>query len=239
MVKFHPISAIALAVTLFCPDYAAAASRPILAELFTSQGCSSCPPADALLGELAGRPDVLALSFHVDYWDGLGWKDPYSLPLATRRQRRYAELLGSETYTPQLVVDGRRQAVGSDRPAVEKLLQTARSDSARAGIDERDGAFDIRIGAAIGPEPEVAAEIWLVTFDPAHRTPVRGGENGGRSLPTFDDVRSMRSIGFWRGTPVAVTEVRTSADLGERAAVIVQSADGEVWALAATVLGGS
>src|SRR5215472_7991630 len=99
---------------------ARAGERPIVVELFTSEGCSSCPPADKLLSELANRPDVLALSFHVDYWDGLGWKDPYSSREATKRQNRYATLLDLATVdTPQIVVDGKWQAVGSDRPDVE------------------------------------------------------------------------------------------------------------------------
>src|SRR2546430_9680821 len=103
-----------------------AGERPIVVELFTSEGCSSCPPADALLAELAGRPDVLALSFHVDYWDRLGWKDPFSSPDATRRQHGYAEPFGISTgYTPQMVVDGRWQAVGSDRSEVEQALGSA------------------------------------------------------------------------------------------------------------------
>src|ERR1700736_1842766 len=98
---------------------AAAGERPIVVELFTSQGCSSCPPADALLAELAQRPDVIALGFHIDYWDDLGWKDPLSSPAATARQRDYARQFGRrQVYTPQLVVDGAEEAVGSDRAAV-------------------------------------------------------------------------------------------------------------------------
>ena len=108
---------------------ARAGERPILVELFTSEGCSSCPPADALLAELASRPDVLALSFHVDYWDRLGWKDPFSSREASQRQNRYAALLDLATvYTPQIVVDGGWQAVGSDRADVEHALDLARRD---------------------------------------------------------------------------------------------------------------
>src|SRR5436190_20900837 len=110
-----------------------AGERPTVVELFTSQGCSSCPPADALLAQLAGRPDLLALSFHVDYWDRLGWKDPFSSAAATQRQHRYAELLGLATvYTPQMVVDGKWQAVGSDRSDVEQALSSARRS--RGGV---------------------------------------------------------------------------------------------------------
>src|ERR1700751_4077276 len=100
---------------------AAAGGRPIVVELFTSEVCSPCPPAEPLLPELAGRPDLLALSFHVDYWDRLGWKDPFSSPAATERQQRYAELLRLATvYTPQMVVDGRWEAVGSDHAEVQR-----------------------------------------------------------------------------------------------------------------------
>src|SRR5438477_10316699 len=108
---------------------AQAGERPIVVELFTSEGCSSCPPADVLLAELARRPDVLALSFHVDYWDRLGWKDPFSSRAATDRQNRYAKLLALHTvYTPQIVVDGKWEAVGSDRADVERALDLARRD---------------------------------------------------------------------------------------------------------------
>jgi hypothetical protein len=214
---------------------AQAEGRPVLAELFTSQSCSSCPPADEVLGELARRPDVLALSFHVDYWDNLGWKDLYSLPLATARQRRYAGLLGSQSYTPQLVIDGQAETVGSDRRSVNALLSRIKPAGTKASIHELDRRFDIRVEGAAGSRQAVTAAVLLVTFDPSHKTPVRGGENGGRFLQTYNDVRSLRSIGRWDGEPVTLDVARDSADLGERAAVIVQSEDGAVWAVASTI----
>jgi hypothetical protein len=133
---------------------AEAGERPIVVELFTSEGCSSCPPADALLTELASRPEVLALSFHVDYWDRLGWKDPFSSPAATLRQQRYAELLGLATvYTPQIVIDGKWQAVGSDRGEVERALDSARRS--REGVPVElaldHGIAQISLGPGTSP----------------------------------------------------------------------------------------
>src|SRR5215470_7773141 len=105
----------------------AAEVRPAVVELFTSQGCSSCPPADQLLAELAQRSDIIALGFHIDYWDGLGWKDPLSTPEGTARQQTYARLLGSgQVYTPQLIVEGTREMVGSRREEVLAALRGAR-----------------------------------------------------------------------------------------------------------------
>ena len=217
--------------TLLDPGQSIAADRPVLAELFTSQSCSSCPPADALLGDLAQRRDVVALSFHVDYWDDLGWKDPYSSRAATARQRRYAEILGSQVYTPQLVVDGRAETVGSDRRGVEALLQRPRDGVALAITRGDGGRLDIHIDGASSAAGKITAEILLVTFDPMHKTPVRGGENGGRSLVTYNDVRSFRVVGAWRGDPVALDLAPGEAEIGECAAVIVQSPDGVVWAI--------
>src|SRR6516162_6089721 len=141
---------------------AQAGERPIVVELFTSEGCSSCPPADALLAELADRPDVLALSFHVDYWDRLGWKDPYSSREATGRQNHYAALLDLATvYTPQIVVDGKWQAVGSDRADVEHAL-----DLARRSLEEIPVALALDHGQAqirVGPGGAgVTASVLLI-----------------------------------------------------------------------------
>ena len=109
-------AALLWSAVLLTASPATADPRPTVVELFTSQGCSSCPPADALLGELARRGDVIALGFHISYWDSLGWKDPFSTPQSTERQRAYARLFGGQIYTPQLVVDGTSEMVGSAAP---------------------------------------------------------------------------------------------------------------------------
>src|SRR5450755_3061304 len=113
---------------LGCTGAVDAQSRPVAVELFTSEGCSSCPPAEAYLGELAQRPEVLALAYHVDYWDDLGWHDRFGLPQAVQRQRAYARALGlSSVYTPQAVVDGQGNFTGSDRRSIAKALEKPRS----------------------------------------------------------------------------------------------------------------
>src|SRR5215469_17912855 len=172
---------------------ARAGERPIVVELFTSEGCSSCPPADALLAELANRPDVLALSFHVDYWDRLGWRDPYSSHEATERQNRYATLLHlTSVYTPQIIVDGKWQAVGSDRADVEHALDLARRSrkdiSVTLALDH--GQAHVNMGAV-----DVAAgSVILIGFDRRHVTAVKRGENGGRILAHVDVVRGVDEI---------------------------------------------
>src|SRR5271157_4122233 len=113
---------------LCCAAAASAEPRPAVVELFTSEGCSSCPPAEAYVGELAQRADVLALAFHVDYWDDLGWRDRFGLPEAVQRQRAYANALRlSSVYTPQVVVDGHEDCVGSDRGSIGRALAEKRS----------------------------------------------------------------------------------------------------------------
>jgi hypothetical protein len=203
-----------------------AGERPTVVELFTSEGCSSCPPADALLAELAGRPDVLALSFHVDYWDRLGWKDPFSSADATRRQHGYADILGLATvYTPQIVVDGRWQAVGSDRAEVERAL-----GAGRRGGDEAPVALAVDHGRAritLGPgDDRVSATLLLIGFDRQHVTAVTRGENGGRTLPHVDVVRVIEEVGQYDGRAKTLeVPIRSPCD---RVAAILQARDGRV-----------
>ncbi len=204
-------------------------AAPVVVELFTSQGCSSCPPADAYLRELARDPGILALSMHVDYWNGLGWKDPFSNREVTLRQRDYVRRLGGHyTYTPQMVVMGRAQATGSNRADVARLIARARAEappppSIEIGHPSRD-KLTIRIGA----RPFVGrATVWLLAYDSRHETKIPTGENRGKTLAYANVVRSIRSVGQWAGAAAEFTvDVAKEVNDGyENCAVIVQ-ADG-------------
>lgn len=204
---------------------APAPARLVVAELFTSQGCSSCPPADALLRELAGRDDVLPLAFHVTYWNSLGWRDPFSLDLATARQRRYAAVLGTEVYTPQLVVDGRIDVVGSDRRGVAAALrQGASAAGPSIAARETNGTLEIDIAAAPG-----AGQVLVVGYDPEHETHVGRGENAGRALTEANIVRSLSQAGAWRGEALHFVVPRPE---GVRLAVLLQAPTGAYLAAA-------
>jgi hypothetical protein len=219
----------ALAVAAFTASmsfaHAQPPARPVVVELFTSEGCSSCPPADDLLTELAGtRHDILPLAFHVTYWNSLGWTDPFSLDAATRRQEGYVHLSDEGgVYTPQMVIDGSIDAVGSERQDVLHALQAAAAHPgdtvpvrlARAGND-----VTIGVGAGTGP-----ATVWLVGYDASHRTQVGRGENAGRTLIESNIVRSLTKVADWSGTPL---DLHPAAPPGERFAVLVQTKDGHI-----------
>jgi len=211
------------------------AERPIVVELFTSQGCSSCPPADALLGELARRRDVLPLGFHVDYWDRLGWKDPYASAAATQRQRAYARLLDTATvYTPQMVIDGRIDVVGSYRDQVLAAIDRARATAATVPIACTAGSDGAQVRVAGGgtgtgnATGDGRATLWLVGFDRHHETVVGAGENGGRTLAEWQIVRGIEPLGSWTGTPLETTVPAAALARYERAALVLQGADGRI-----------
>jgi hypothetical protein len=173
--------------------------RPVVLELFTSEGCSSCPPAEAFLGELAQRPDVLALAFHVDYWDGLGWHDRFALPMATERQRLYAKSVGSfSVYTPQLVVDGRRDFVGSDRVSVGRALAQARSAGVMVNLAVHEGMVAVTLERQSGIP---LSDVLLVAYQKRATSRIGRGENAGRDLEEFNIVRALRPLGQWSGAP--------------------------------------
>jgi len=209
------------------PAWAAqAAKRPVLLELFTSQSCSSCPPADAYLGELAQRSDLLPLSFHVDYWNGLGWRDRLSSPQFTERQRAYAAVLRGNVYTPQLVIDGRHDAVGSDRSAVERAISDSKQNPQTLELAiERQGA-NVALRFADPQRLPESAQLLLLMFDPVVTQAIGGGENSGRTVAYHNVVRSMRVLDQH---PAALMSTSLQPDeSGAHIALIVQTPTGIV-----------
>jgi hypothetical protein len=197
---------------------------PVVVELFTSQGCSSCPPADELLGELAQRPGVIALAMHIDYWDYIGWKDPFASPKLTARQRDYVRNLGLRyVYTPQMIIDGRADVVGLHRNKVLKTIEKAARTrkGLEVGFSRADGG---KIIISAGHAPDDGAAVWLAVFDSRHETEVPRGENAGRKLLGYNVVRSMTRIGTWRGEAMEIPFDMAAAAAGGRdgCAVIVQ-----------------
>lgn len=210
------------AAAFAAPVAAQPGTAPVVVELFTSEGCSSCPPADAVLTDLAQhQPDVLALAFHVTYWDYLGWKDPFSLADATARQRAYAAAMRSDTvYTPQMVVDGRTEFVGSDKAAALASIRGAAAKPVALRIARDSSGFSIAVGEGSG-----RGRLLLVGYDASHRTPVGRGENGGRTLLETNIVRSLTPIGDWSGSPLTL---RADAPAGEQVAVLLQQESGQI-----------
>jgi hypothetical protein len=176
---------------------AAAAAQPVVVELYESQGCSSCPPANANLATIAGRPDVIALNFAVTYWDGPAWTDTFGSGRFTARQWDYAHAFHrSQVFTPQVVVDGRRDGVGINPAEFARLVGRGTAAPATPGLKLADGA--VSIGA--GPKPAQAADVWLARYDPRTiQIAIRGGENGGKTLPHKNIVRELVRLGAWSG----------------------------------------
>jgi hypothetical protein len=224
---------IALSLALICgltasgsAAVAQSQSRPVVVELFTSQGCSSCPPADAVLRDLATRGDIIALGFHVDYWDRLGWKDPLSAPGATARQHQYAADFGrNEIYTPQMVVDGVRQVVGSNRQAVLEAIADARP-AVIAPISFAPDRRSVSIDAGSG-----AGTVTLVRFVRARSNPIPRGENAGQIASDANGVTALTPLGEWTGHSVDFTIEPPGPNEG--VAIVVQAPSGQILGAAA------
>lgn len=205
------------------------ATSPTVLELFTSQGCSSCPAADALLKTFTERPGVMALSLPVDYWDHLGWKDTLASPKHTARQKTYAKSLGTgNVYTPQAVIDGAVQAIGNNKAAIEKAIQQqvkAGRSPAVTLVASTDGKrVTIEIGAAGAAVP---ATVWLAVVAPRIDVEIKRGENRGRVLAYHNVVREISPIGMWSGSAMKI-ELPASAVMqpGDRCAILLQADDG-------------
>jgi hypothetical protein len=222
-------------ITGLSPAASLAAERPVVVELFTSQGCSSCPPANAYLNELSKqRRDVLALAFHVTYWDRLGWKDPFSLQAATQRQDVYGRRFGDGSYTPEIVVDGAAGMVGSARGDVGSAIENAKRNgrtAAAVSVTRSGEQVSIQVGAGSG-----SGRILLIGFDHEHTTPIGRGENSGHTLTEANVVRSIRSVGQWSGTPLRISEPFPE---GQDVAVVLEAPDGRIIGASRLTGGGS
>ena len=209
------------ALGMSCASLAAAQQNPVVVELYTSQGCSSCPPADAMMHDLATRDDVIALALHVDYWDYIGWTDEFADPAHGARQKNYASVAGDRmVYTPQMVIGGRDHVVGNKPMTV--------ADTIREHLDARSGVrVDLRRSGgrliiAASAEDAVAGPfvIQLVRFDPERTVSISRGENAGRTLSYANVVTEWRVIANWPGEDDWRAQVPLSG--GDEAAVIVQ-----------------
>lgn len=212
MIKRH-FATLHLAAALFIGVSAGAfPSSPAIAgeqktgivELFTSQGCSSCPPADEFSGVLAKRKELLVLTFPVDYWDWMGWKDTLASPENTQRQRDHARSRrDNEVYTPQMVINGRAHAIGSYRSDVEATLVSTRDalESERVLVDiALEGkTLEISIKERQSNTTVEDATIWLALYNRAEKVKIGRGENTGRSVTYYNVVRKMVPIGMWSG----------------------------------------
>ncbi len=203
--KFYAIALFAAAVTASSPVLAGGKS---VIELFTSQGCSSCPPADKLLGQLAAEPNLISLTLAVDYWDYLGWKDTLALHSHTKRQRSYAKMRGDmNVFTPQAVVNGVKFVVGSDAGEISAALRNHPSNEAEIALAvKRDGE---NIAVDVGPG-KGKATVWMLSVASKVDVQIEKGENKGTNAVYFNVVRAWRNLGAWSGTPL-----RTSVPVSE------------------------
>jgi len=185
---------------------AAASEARVVVELFTSQGCSSCPAADKLLAELSKDPTILPISLSVDYWDYLGWKDTLALPGHVKRQRAYAGARGDRAvYTPQAVVNGTSHVLGSDRQAIERAVKAAREKSqVPVKVSVADGKVNVEIAA--GKQPVQSAEVWLCPLAKAVPVDIGRGENRGRSIVYTNVVRGWIKLGEWKGEQLVLSK---------------------------------
>ncbi len=220
------------ALTIACsliplvPAYADGQIRGVV-ELFTSQGCSSCPPADAVIEELAREDGLAVLSLPVDYWDRLGWKDTYGSPAHTERQRAYAITRGDgEVYTPQAVVNGSRHMNGADRAEIEQNLAQLRS-TLRVGVDltRESGVLRVAVGAAPSGAAAAAtsATVVLMPFLARREVAVGRGENAKRRIAYTNIVRRIDVLGQWTGEARNFEVPVANADGAEGVVALLQS----------------
>lgn len=217
---------VSLALAIFGTTAFAGEDTPlVVVELYTSEGCSSCPPADKILTKLAERDNVLALAMHVDYWDYLGWKDQFSMAKFTDRQEYYNMVLGNRyrLVTPQMFFQGQSYVAGAKPKKIEAQLKKMgqQADKVLLNVEKQPGGFQI----SINPSDDTIsiADVFVVQYKPHYVTEVKAGENRGKTLKHTNIVTSWERVGEWNGQQGWVLE--QSVDEGTHTAVIVQTPD--------------
>jgi hypothetical protein len=231
MALFRAGLIVALSALAVSAAYAQTKTPRAVIELFTSQGCSSCPAADRLLGELANDPSVIAMSLPIDYWDYLGWKDTLANPRHTARQRNYAKARGDrEVYTPQVVVNGLAQAQGSDKSAIERAVEQTRSQPDTLALPISLAFKEGRLLLGL-PDSTAAggAEVWLCALAKQVPVTIARGENRGRTISYHNVVRRWVKLGDWNGAAQSRTIAGSdfAADGTDAVAVLVQTGSGD------------
>ena len=244
----------------------AVAGEPVVVELYTSQGCSSCPPADALMGKLVQRKDVIGMSLPITYWDMLGWKDTLASEANTRRQKAYAAAMGhGGVYTPQIIVDGTKDIVGSRIEAVDEAIADAAEAEADAAEAEQDARevevnfgtkphldwsvpvlltqmpqkvrIDIGRAPAIAGKPKLDATVWLFRLRSSTTVKIGAGENGGRTMTYKNVVSDIKDMGRWKGAPLSIDLPRTDKTPPHDSIVVMVQQGGYGRVLGAAYLG--
>ena len=202
---------------------ALAPRRPVVIELYTSQGCSSCVPADAFLAQLANRKDVVALSLPITYWDMLGWRDTLATQANTDRQKAYAQAMGrGGVYTPQVIIDGRKDLVGSKDAAIDQAIASREAKLPDVPIRLSVLPNEVHVvvsGAKINSSKP--ATIWMMTVRPSATVKIGAGENAGRTLSYRDIVTGIKAVGLWKGKKVTLDLPRAAIDAGHSDGITV------------------
>lgn len=214
-------------VAIICP--AQATDPRAVVELFTSQGCSSCPPADRLMGELSKDPSIVALSMPIDYWDYLGWKDTLADSRFSARQRAYSHVRGDrDVYTPQAVINGSVHVIGSDRSSIENAIgeteKTSGVMSVPVSMSVTGRQINVSVAASRNGPVAMHGEVWICSVSKAVPISIGRGENRGREITYYNVVRNLLKVGDWNGTPDSWTVPleNISRDGVDAAAVYVQ-----------------
>ena len=194
------VTGLITAILLTLATFASAGDRPVVVELYTSQGCSSCPPADAFFLEgLAARDDVIALALHVDYWDYLGWKDHFASPQFTKRQKAYAYAAGHRTvYTPQMIIGGTKHVVGTHPNEVRDHIQRQSSmpEQVQIGLTRKGKTARVHL-LNLNPSKLMPVDVFMVRYTPAEEVAIKRGENAGRVVTYANIVTEWRQVLMW------------------------------------------